>query len=66
MAWREFNRDLAERMGMRVKDAELVTDAVLELVKERLERGERVSFRRFGSFSVVRMERRAFSQSAHR
>ena len=60
MDWREFNTDLAEQMQTSVREAELVMDAVVRLIREKLERGERVSFRNFGSFSVIVTERRRF------
>ena len=45
MGWREFNKDLSEQMQTSVREAELVMDAVVRLIREKLERGERVSFR---------------------
>ena len=50
----EFARALATRTDMSVAEATNVTKHVLDLLKEGVNKGERIAFLGFGTFSVAR------------
>ena len=49
----EFVEALADALGSSRAEAEWALNAVLELIAERLEKGEKVVFTGFGSFEVT-------------
>ncbi|MBE6713227.1 MAG: HU family DNA-binding protein [Ruminococcaceae bacterium] len=48
----ELSLALAEKIGIKKKDARLVTDEIFELMRSALVRGEKVQISGFGSFEV--------------
>ncbi len=54
----ELVKLVAEKTGLKKKDAEHATNAVFGIIKEALKKGERVSIAGFGIFEVVERKER--------